>query len=57
VGEALRTIVVRIDPLSDPLAGEVEHEGEPAVPFVGYMQLIAELERERRCSSRSTRSS
>ncbi len=44
----MRTIVVKIDPVSDPIEGTVEHKGEPAVSFVGYMQLIAELERERR---------
>jgi hypothetical protein len=47
VDEASRTVVVRIHPGSDPVCGTIQGPGEPAVRFVGYVQLVAQLERLR----------
>lgn len=43
----LRPIVVRIDPATEPLEGTVQPPGARAVEFVGYMQLVAQIERNR----------
>lgn len=43
-------IRVRVDPGSEPVAGSISEGDGLAAPFVGYVQLIAELERIREAS-------
>lgn len=40
-------ILLELDPHSDPIAGRIGREGEPARNFVGYLELISGLERLR----------
>lgn len=47
-----RPIVVRLDPASEPLEGTVQRPGEQAVAFVGYLQLVAQIERGRETAAR-----
>jgi hypothetical protein len=41
------TFVLTIEPGSDPIAGKVRDPAGSAVPFVGYAELAAQLERYR----------
>jgi hypothetical protein len=45
VGAHTPTIVVTVDPDSEPVSGTVQGPDETRVQFVGYIQLIAQLER------------
>ena len=49
------TFVLTIEPTSDPIAGTVRGPAGSAIPFVGYVQLIAELERYRQVDAAATR--
>jgi len=40
-------LVLTIEPTSDPIAGTVRDPAGSAIPFVGYVELIAQLERYR----------
>jgi hypothetical protein len=40
-------LIVRIHPATEPVQGTVERPGGRRVDFVGYMQLIAQIERDR----------
>ena len=41
------TIVVMIDPVSDPIAGTVREEEGEVTEFVGYAHLVAAIEQHR----------
>jgi hypothetical protein len=45
VGADNRTVVVTINPGSQPISGTVHGPDETPVEFVGYIQLVAHLER------------
>jgi hypothetical protein len=45
VGAHTPTILVTIDPGSEPVSGTVQGPDETPVQFVGYIQLIAQVER------------
>ena len=45
MSDSERTVVVTIEPGSDPIVGTVRDPAGPAIPFVGYVELIAQLER------------
>lgn len=47
MSDSERTVVVTIEPGSDPIAGTVRNAAGPAIPFVGYVELVAQLERYR----------
>ena len=51
MSDSERTVVVTIEPGSDPIAGTVRDPAGPAVPFVGYVELIAQLERYRQADA------
>lgn len=51
MSDSERTVVVTIEPGSDPIAGEVRDPGGSAIPFVGYVELIAQLERYRQAGA------
>lgn len=51
MSDSERTVVVAIEPGSDPIAGTVRDTAGPAVPFVGYVELIARLERYRQADA------
>lgn len=42
-----RHLTVKLDPASEPIAGRLSLDGGPASRFVGYLQLIARLEKLR----------
>jgi hypothetical protein len=45
------TLVLTIEPASDPIAGTVRDPAGPAIPFVGYVELITHLERYRQANA------
>jgi hypothetical protein len=47
MSEIYCTLVLTIEPASTPITGTVQDPTGPPIPFVGYVQLIAELERYR----------
>ena len=51
MSDSERTVVVTIEPGSDPIAGTVHDPAGPAIPFVGYVELIAQLERYRQADA------
>jgi hypothetical protein len=45
MSDSERTVVVTIESGSDPIAGKVRDPKGSVIPFVGYVELIAQLER------------
>jgi hypothetical protein len=45
VGAQKRTIAITIDPGSEPVSGTVQGTDESPVEFVGFIQLIAQIQR------------
>jgi hypothetical protein len=40
-------LIVEVDPTGEPITGTVRDDESPATRFVGYAQLVAEIERRR----------
>lgn len=51
MSDSERTVIVTIEPGSDPIAGTVRDPAGPAIPFTGYVELIAQLERYRQVAA------
>jgi hypothetical protein len=49
-------LIVEIDPTGEPITGTVRDDASPPTGFVGYAQLVAEIERRRGPASRPTAS-
>jgi hypothetical protein len=49
-------LIVEVDPSGEPITGTVSDDESPPTRFVGYAQLVAEIERRREPASARTAS-